>query len=74
MNAFTWMAEQLTQVVQSKWVRYNQVSLEHKSKKEHVSCSARDMRSWQEEKPVYEGEITQPEIDLQPQFPYLIQG
>ncbi|MCU4395819.1 Rha family transcriptional regulator [Acinetobacter junii] len=68
IEAFNWMATQLTQVFQSKWARYNQVSLEYKTRKDHVSCSARDMRNWRDEKPIYEGEMAQLEIDLQPQL------
>ena len=72
IDAFEWMANQLTQVTQSKWARYNQVSLEHKTRKEHVSCSARDMRVWQDEKPMFENELAQLEIDLQPQLPNMM--
>lgn len=68
IEAFNWMASQLTQVFQSKWARYNQVSLEYKTRKEHVSCSARDMRAWRDEKPDYECEMAQLKIDLQPQI------
>lgn len=71
IDAFNWMSHQLTQVYQSKWARYNQVSLAHKTRKQHVSCSARDMRAWQDDKVVFEKELAQLEIDLQPQIPYL---
>lgn len=71
IDAFEWMANQLIQVTQSKWARYNQVSLERKTRKEHVSCSARDMRAWQDEKPMFDNELAQLEIDLQPQFSLL---
>lgn len=71
IDAFEWMATQLIQVTQSKWARYNQVSLAHKTRKQHVSCSARDMRAWQDDKVVFEKELAQLEIDLQPQIPYL---
>lgn len=71
IDAFNWMAQQLTQVFQSKWAGYNQVSLERKTRKEHVSCSARDMRAWQDEKPMFDNELAQLEIDLQPQFSLL---
>ena len=66
INAFNWMANQLSQVFQSKWARYNSVSHEYQSKKDHISCSARDMRAWRDDKPVYESEISQLEIELQP--------
>lgn len=68
INAFNWMAEQLTQVVQSKWAKYNQVSLDHKTRKQQVSCSARDMRAWQDDKVVLENELAQLEMELQPQL------
>ena len=68
IDAFEWMAEQLTQVVQSKWARYNQVSLDHKTRKQQVSFSARDMRAWQDDKVVLENELAQLEMELQPQL------
>ncbi|MFX6052651.1 Rha family transcriptional regulator [Acinetobacter baumannii] len=66
INAFNWMANQLSQVFQSKWARYNAVSHEYQSKKDHISCSARDMRAWRDEKPVLEKELSQLEMELQP--------
>lgn len=42
---------------QSKWARYNQVSLDHKTRKQQVSFSARDMRAWQDDKVVFENEL-----------------
>ena len=29
--------------------------------KDHISCSARDMRAWRDEKPVLEKELSQPD-------------
>lgn len=34
--------------------------------KDHISCSARDMRAWRDEKPVLEKELSQLEMELQP--------
>jgi len=71
INAFEWMANQLTQTFQSKWARYNQVSLEYKNRKQEVSGQARGMRQWQDDKPIFEGEIMQLETELQPSLPYM---
>lgn len=70
INAFEWMANQLTQSFQSKWVRYNQVSLEYKNRKQEVSGQARGMRQWRDDKPIFEGEIMQLEAELQPSLPF----
>lgn len=70
IDAFEWMANQLNQVFQSKWARYNQVSLEYKSRKEKVSGHARGMRQWRDDKPIFEGEILQLEAELQPSLPF----
>ncbi len=71
INAFNWMANQLTQAFQSKWARYNQVSLEYKSRKEVVSGQARGMRQWRDDKPIFEGEIMRLEAELQPSLPHM---
>ena len=71
IDAFNWMASQLTQVFQSKWAQYNQVSLEYKSRKEVVSGQARGMRQWRDDKPIFEGEIMRLEAELQPSLPYI---
>ena len=68
IDAFEWMAEQLTQITQSKWARYNQVSLDHKTRKQQVSFSARDMRAWRDDKVIFENELDQLEMELQPQL------
>lgn len=70
IDAFNWMASQLTQVFQSKWARYNQVSLEYRNRKEQVSGHARGMRQWRDDKPIFEGEIMQLEAELQPSLPF----
>ena len=74
IDAFEWMANQLSQVFQSKWARYNSVSHEYQSKKDHISCSARDMRAWRDEKPVLEKELTQLEMELQPSLLHSMGG
>ena len=66
IDAFEWMASQLERILQSDMARYNQVSLKHEQRKQHVSCSARDMRVWQDEKPVFEAEMARLERKLQP--------
>ncbi|MEO3355781.1 Rha family transcriptional regulator [Acinetobacter haemolyticus] len=68
IEAFNWMASQLTQSFQSKWARYNQMCLEYKTRKEQVSCSARNMRYWQDDKPVFESELNKLENELSPQL------
>jgi len=68
INAFNWMATQLSQAFQSKWARYNQVSLEYTVRKEEVSSQARGMRMWRDDKLIYENEIIQLEVSLQPQL------
>lgn len=68
IDAFNWMAQQLTQTLQSKWSRYNQMCLEYKTRKERVSCSARNMRYWQDDKPVFESELNKLENELSPQL------
>ena len=70
INAFEWMANQLTQAFQSKWARYNHVSLEYKNRKQQVSGQARGMRQWRDDKPIFENEITQLEGELQPSLPF----
>ena len=50
IDAFEWMANQLSQVFQSKWARYNSVSHEYQSKKttlvaQHVICELGVMKS-----------------------------
>lgn len=68
IDAFEWMAERLTQIMQSDWVRYNQVSLAFKTRKQEVSSQARGMRIWQDEKSVYEAEMARLEAKLSPQL------
>lgn len=68
IEAFNWMAAQLSQAFQSKWARYNQVGLEYKVRKEEVSSQARGMRMWRDDKLIYENEIIQLEVSLQPQL------
>lgn len=70
IDAFEWMSNQITQTFQSKWARYNQVSLEYKNRKQEVSGQARGMRQWRDDKPIFEGEIMQLEAELQPSLPF----
>ncbi|MFA3051024.1 Rha family transcriptional regulator [Acinetobacter pittii] len=68
IDAFEWMANQLSQVFQSKWARYNHVVGYRDSRKQQVSCSARDMNIWKHEKNPLEQEIMDLEQELQPQL------
>ncbi len=70
IDAFEWMAGQLERILKSDIVRYNQVSLKHEQRKQHVSCSARDMRAWQDEKPVLDAELFRLEAKLQPSLEF----
>ena len=70
INAFEWMANQLTQTFQSKWARYNHVVGYRNSRKQQVSCSARDMNAWKQEKHPLDDEIAQLESELQPSLPF----
>ena len=70
INAFEWMANQLTQAFQSKWARYNHVVGYRNNRKQQVSCSARDMNAWKQEKHPLDYEIAQLEIELQPALPF----
>ena len=71
INAFEWMANQLTQKFQSKWARYNNIVGYRNNRKQQVSCSARDMNVWKHEKHPLDNEIAQLERDLQPSLPYM---
>lgn len=66
IDAFNWMAEQLTQSFQAKMSRYNQISLAYQTQKEFVSGCARGMRNWQDDAPVYMAELEKLELELQP--------
>lgn len=71
IDAFNWMASQLTQVFQSKWARYNHIVGYRENRKQQVSCSARDMNVWKHEKHPLDDEIAQLERELQPSLPYM---
>lgn len=71
INAFNWMANQLTQAFQSKWARYNSITTYHKNRKAQVSENASSMAYWRWEKQPLETEILQLESELQPQLTYL---
>lgn len=70
INAFNWMAEQLTQTFQSKWARYNLITTQYSNRKAHVSGCASSMSSWRWEKQPMENEIAQLEQELQPQLKF----
>lgn len=70
IEAFNWMAEQLTQKLQSKWVRYNLITTQYNNRKAHVSGCASSMSSWRWEKQPMESEIAQLEQELQPQLKF----
>lgn len=71
IDAFEWMSNQLTQVFQSKWARYNHIVGYRENRKQQVSCSARDMNVWKHEKQPLDHEIAQLERELQPSLPYM---
>lgn len=70
IEAFNWMASQLTQIFQSKWARYNHVMGYRGNRKQQVSCSARDMNVWKNEKGLLDSEIAKLEAELQPQLEF----
>lgn len=70
IDAFNWMASQLTQTFQSKWARYNHIVGYRENRKQQVSCSARDMNVWKHEKHPLNHEIAQLESELQPSLPF----
>lgn len=70
IEAFNWMTSQLTQVFQSKWTRYNHIVGYRESRRQQVSCSARDMNTWKNEKNPLDREIQELEAELQPSLPF----
>jgi Rha family phage regulatory protein len=68
IDAFEWMANQLTQSLQSKWARLNSLHLYHSNRKQQVRISASNMGIWRWEKRPIESEIKQLEEELQPQL------
>lgn len=68
IEAFNWMADQITQSLQVTWARYNTVTTHHKNRKDQVSKDASSMAYWRWEKQPLEAEIAQLEKDLQPQL------
>lgn len=69
INAFNWMHENLIKRGMSLMQRHNFVSLKYDRRKEHISDSARNMRSWQDEKPLFLEELEQIEKEIQPYLP-----
>lgn len=70
IEAFNWMASQLSQAFQSKWARYNHIVGYRENRKQQVSCSARDMNTWKNEKNPLDREIQELEAELQPSLPF----
>ena len=66
INAFNWMQEELMKRGMSLMQRYNFVSLRFNTRKAEVSNQARGMRSWQDEKPDFLGELEMLENELNP--------
>lgn len=71
INAFNWMQENLIKRGMSMMQRHNFVSLKFTRRKETISDSARNMRSWQDEKPLLLEELEQIEREIQPYLPQL---
>lgn len=63
------MAEQITQVAQSKWSRLNHLCLYKGNRKQSVSSSAKNMATWRWEKQPLDEEIAKLKFELQPQLP-----
>lgn len=68
IDAFEWMTNQLAQAFQSKWTRYNHIVGYREKRKQQVSCSARDMNAWKQEKQPLDCEIYKLENEFQPQL------
>lgn len=71
INAFNWMHENLIKRGMSLMQRHNFVSLRYTKRKESVSDSARNMRSWQDDQPIFLEELEQIEREIQPYLPQL---
>lgn len=70
IDAFNWMANQLSQVIQSKWARYNSLTNYHQGRKAQISGCASAMGQWRWEKEPLESEIKELEYQLQPQLDF----
>lgn len=70
IDAFEWMANQLSQVFQSKWARYNSLTNYHQGRKAQISGCASAMGQWRWEKEPLESEIKELEYQLQPQLDF----
>lgn len=66
IDAFNWMQEELLKRGMSLMQRYNFISLRFDTRKAEISNSARNMRSWQDEKPEFLIELDSLEKELQP--------
>lgn len=71
IDAFNWMAEQLTQSFQAKWSRLNHLCLYRGNRKQQISICASSMGTWRWEKQPLDDEISKLEMELQPQLPYI---
>lgn len=70
IEAFNWMANQLSHSFKTKWARYNTISTHHQNRKSQVSGEARSMAYWRWEKQPLEAEMAQLEQELQPQLKF----
>lgn len=70
IDAFNWMAMQLSQTFQTKWARYNSLTNYHQGRKAQISGCASAMGQWRWEKEPLESEIKALECQLQPQLDF----
>ena len=66
IDAFNWMQEELLKRGMTLMQRYNFVSLRFDTRKAEISNSAKNMRSWQDNKPEFLVELNSLEKELQP--------
>lgn len=57
INAFNWMAEQLTKMQHSYMKQHNDLMLEYMKEKDVASFSGRYLRNWRDRKPAYQSKI-----------------
>lgn len=70
IDAFNWMAMQLSRTFQTKWARYNSLTNYHQGRKAQISGCASAMGQWRWEKEPLESEIKALECQLQPQLDF----
>lgn len=68
IDAFNWMANQLSETGKAKWARLNHLMLTHKFKKSNASDNGRGLVQWRYEKGPLEHEIEQLTDSLQMQI------